>query len=47
MKVTRHIGNLYTTFLNAAGEHRDYFGVRDAMLKGNARGDGPLPELLA
>jgi hypothetical protein len=30
-----------------AGEHRDYFGVRDAMLKGAARGDGPLEALLA
>ena len=43
----RDIVNLYTTLLAAAGEHRDYFGVRDAMLKGKARGDGPLPELLA
>jgi hypothetical protein len=43
----REIGNLYTTLLHAAGEHRKYFGVHDAMLKGNASGDGPLPELLA
>jgi len=42
----REIGNLYTTFLKAAGEDRAYFGVRDPMLKGSARGDGPLPELL-
>jgi len=42
----REIGSLYTTFLSAAGEHRDYFGVRDPMLKGNARSDGSLPELL-
>jgi hypothetical protein len=42
----REIGNLYTTLLEVAGEKRDYFGVRDPMLKGNARADGPLPELL-
>ena len=38
---------LLTTLLHAAGEKRDYFGVRDAMLKGAARGDGPLEALLA
>jgi len=43
----REIGNLYTTLLHAAGEHRDYFGVHDAMLNGQATGDGPLAELLA
>ena len=43
----REIGNLYTTLLHAAGEKREYFGVRDAMLKGAARGDGPLEALLA
>ena len=42
----REIGNLYTTLLAVAGERRDYFGVRDPMLKGDARADGPLPELL-
>ena len=43
----REIGNLYTTLLHAVGERREYFGVRDAMLKGAARGDGPLEALLA
>ena len=43
----REIGNLYTTLLHAAGDKREYFGVRDAMLKGAARGDGPLEALLA
>ena len=43
----REIGNLYTTLLEAAGESREYFGVHDAMLKGDAQGDGPLPELLS
>lgn len=43
----REIGNLYTTLLHAAGDKREFFGVHDAMLKGNATGDGPLPELMA
>ena len=43
----REHGNLYTTLLHAAGDGRKYFGVHDAMLKGNAAGDGPLPELMA
>ena len=43
----REIGNLYTTLLHAVGERREYFGVRDAMLKGAARGDGPLEALLS
>ena len=43
----REIGNLYTTLLHTVGERREYFGVRDAMLKGVARGDGPLEALLA
>ncbi len=43
----RETGNLYTTFLHAAGDKREYFGVHDAMLKGDATGDGPLPHLLA
>jgi len=42
----REIGNLYSTLLLAAGDQRKYFGVHDAMLKGNATGDGPLPELM-
>ena len=43
----REIGNLYTTLLHTIGERREYFGVRDAMLKGVARGDGPLEALLS
>jgi hypothetical protein len=43
----REIGNLYTSLLHAVGERREYFGVRDAMLKGAARGDGPLEALLS
>ena len=42
----REIGSLYSTLLHAAGDQRKYFGVHDAMLKGNATGDGPLPELM-
>ena len=41
----REIGNLYTTFLHAVGESRPYFGLHDTLLKGEASGDGPLPEL--
>ena len=43
----REVGNLYTTLLHAAGDKRDYFGVHDAMLKGDAQSDGSLPQLLA
>lgn len=43
----REIGNLYTTFLHVVGEHRDYFGIHDPMLKGRATGNGPLEALLA
>lgn len=42
----REHGNLYTSLLHAAGDKRDYFGVHDALLKGEAVGDGPLPELM-
>jgi len=42
----REHGNLYTTLLHAVGDKRTYFGVHDAMLKGDAGGDGPLSELL-
>ncbi|MEZ5304004.1 MAG: DUF1552 domain-containing protein [Verrucomicrobiales bacterium] len=42
----REIGNLYTTLLHAAGDQRAYFGQHDAMLKGDAAGDGPLEQLL-
>jgi hypothetical protein len=40
------IGNLYATFLHAAGERRDRFGVADPMLK-DLDLKGPLSELLA
>jgi hypothetical protein len=43
----REIGNLYTTFLHAVGDRRDYFGLHDPMLKNDATANGPLPELLA
>lgn len=42
----REIGNLYATLLHLAGDQRDYFGARDPMLKDEAMGNGPLPELL-
>ena len=42
----REIGSLYTTLLHVAGEKREYFGVHDPMLKGNASGNGPLGALL-
>ncbi|MBA4065644.1 MAG: hypothetical protein C0501_18395 [Isosphaera sp.] len=38
------IGNLYATLLHAAGEKRDFFGVKDPNLPDL---DGPLPELLS
>jgi hypothetical protein len=38
---------LYTTFLAAVGERRDYFGVHDSVLVDGASADGPLSELLA
>lgn len=40
------IGNLYTTFLHAAGDKRPHFGLKDPMLK-DLDLNGPLPELLA
>ena len=40
----REIGNLYTTFLYAVGEERDYFGIKDPKLSDIS---GPLSELLA
>lgn len=38
------IGNLYATLLHAAGDKREFFGVKDPNLPDL---DGPLPELLA
>lgn len=40
----RTIGNLYAALLHAAGEKREFFGVKDPNLPDL---DGPLPELLA
>ena len=42
----REIGNFYTSLLHAAGDKRAYFGQHEPMLKGDAFGDGPLPELM-
>ena len=39
----REIGNLYTTLLHTVGERREYFGVRDAMLKGCLLYTSPSP----
>lgn len=38
------IGNLYATLLHAAGDKREFFGVKDPNLPDL---DGPLPELLS
>lgn len=43
----REVGNFFTTLLHAVGHPRGYFGVHDAILKGEASGDGPLAQLLA
>jgi hypothetical protein len=42
----REVGNFFTTLLHAIGKPRDYFGVHDATLKGEASGDGPINQLL-
>ena len=39
-------GDVARDVLHAAGDGRKFFGVHDAMLKGNATSDGPLPELM-
>ncbi|MGF1583176.1 MAG: DUF1552 domain-containing protein [Gemmataceae bacterium] len=41
----REIGNLYTTFLHAVGDRRNYFGVKEPNLR-HLDQDGPLSELL-
>ena len=38
--------DFFTTLLHAAGHPRKYFGVHDAILKGQSSGDGPLDQLL-
>lgn len=42
----RHIGNLYTTLLHAAGDRRDLFGQPDPLLGRDIDQRGPLSELL-
>lgn len=42
----REIGNLYTTFLHAIGDRREFFGVKDPNLR-HLDQNGPLQELLA
>jgi hypothetical protein len=42
----RHIGNLYTTFLNAVGDNRETFGQRDPLLEKEFDQRGPCEELL-
>ncbi|VTU02060.1 Uncharacterized protein OS=Pirellula staleyi (strain ATCC 27377 / DSM 6068 / ICPB 4128) GN=Psta_0305 PE=4 SV=1: HXXSHH [Gemmataceae bacterium] len=43
----KHIGNLYTTFLNAAGDQRETFGQPDQILGGDVDQKGGVAELLA
>ncbi len=43
----RHIGNLYTTFLNAAGDRRETFGQPDPLLGKDVDQKGGISELLA
>lgn len=43
----RHIGNLYTTFLNAVGDKRETFGVPDPHLGTDIDQRGPVAELMA
>jgi len=43
----RTTANLFTTFLNAAGDRRERFGMKDPELEGALDQDGPLEELLA
>ena len=43
----RHIGNLYTTFLNAVGDNRETFGQLDPLLDKDFDQRGPCDELLA
>jgi len=43
----RHIGNLYTTFLNAVGDNRESFGQIDPLLNQDVDQRGPCEQLLA
>ena len=43
----KHIGNLYTTLLNAAGDRRETFGQPDPLLGKDVDQRGPVGELLA
>ncbi len=43
----KHIGNLYTTLLNAAGDKRETFGQPDPLLGKDVDQKGPIAELLA
>ena len=43
----RHIGNLYTAFLNAVGDNRETFGQIDPLLGKDVDQRGPCEELLA
>ncbi len=42
----RTMSNLFTTFLNAVGDPRERFGMKDLELEGSIDQDGPLSELL-
>lgn len=42
----RHIGNLYTTFLQAVGDSRESFGQPDPLLAQDVDERGPLSQLL-
>lgn len=42
----KHIGNLYTTLLHAAGDTRDTFGQPDPILGKDVDQKGPISELL-
>lgn len=42
----RHIGNLYTTLLNAVGDKRETFGSPDPLVGTDVDQKGPLSELL-
>lgn len=43
----KHIGNLYTTLLNASGDNREFFGRPDPILGRDVDQRGPVAELLA
>lgn len=41
----RTTANLFTSFLNAVGDRRERFGMRDPYLQGALNQEGPLEEL--